>query len=488
MPRLLAGLALLAALLLGLFTTITGASARGGAGSLDLKGRVEAAPGGPVGAWRIGGTPFTTDAATAFLDGVPLVGDCVEVSYDSVGGQNLARGIKRDNDCPASGAATSARGRIEQLPAGLVGAWTIAGAAYAADAGTRFEQAFGAFAVGGCVEVEFTQVGAARQATKIATKRDDDCGQGGEDHEVYAVVEQLPSAGLLGSWTIGGTVYQVTSATVLDDGPFAVGTLVEVHYTRAADGTRVAQRIEGKAGVDDRTAGKARGRIAALPGTAGQIGAWVVGGISYRVSATTRFDVDSAAFAVGACVEVQYQSAAGERAASSISREGDDDCGAAGAGEDATDYGFVTALPASGFLGAWTIGGVSYSVVASTTVGQEHGALAVAAFVAVEYRAQGAERVAQRIETLVPPGAGEHSAIGALRRGVGTAAAGELWYVNGVAYRVTLATLEDLRLAPLTEGQAAVVNATRGADGVWEATRLRTISAVHTTFLPLTQR
>jgi hypothetical protein len=45
-----------------------------------------------------------------------------------------------------------------------------------------------------------------------------------------------------------------------------------------------------------------------------------------------------------------------------------------------------------------------------------------------------------------------------------------------------------LRLAPLTEGQVAVVNATRGADGVWEATRLRTIAAVHTVFLPLTQR
>ena len=489
--RLSIALALLAAALWGLSPAPSGATALASDGSLELKGRVETAPGGATGAWRIGGTPFTTDNATVFRDGVPGVGDCVEVRYDSVGGQNLARAIKRDDSCAPNGTPTEARGRIEQFPSGLSGAWMIAGVAYTADAGTRFEQTFGAFAVGRCVEVAFAQTAATRRATKIETKPDDGCGREDEQHEAYAIVEQLPSGtGLVGNWTIGGAVYQVSATTALDNGPFAVGALVEVHYTRAADGSRSAQRIEGKAGADDRAEGKARGRITALPGTAGQLGLWVVGGTSYRVTTATRLETESAPFAVGACVEVQYQNASGsERVATSIGREGDDDCvGAPGANEDATDYGFVTVLPASGFLGAWTIGGVGYTVVPSTTLAEEHGGLALGSFVAVEYRVQGAERVAQRIETLVPPGAGEHTVAGRLRRSIGTAATTTLWYVDGTAYRITPATLVDVRQAPLVEGQPVLVNATLGADGAWEATRLRTLATLHTVFLPLAQR
>ena len=48
-----------------------------------------------------------------------------------------------------------AKGIIEALPSGLMGAWQIGGSSYTANGQTWFQQKSGAFAVGGCVEVKY---------------------------------------------------------------------------------------------------------------------------------------------------------------------------------------------------------------------------------------------------------------------------------------------------------------------------------------------
>ena len=89
-------------------------------------------------------------------DGPFAVGACVEVEYDPA--TNTAYEIKTDDDCFGGGdddQYSTVYGTVDSFPAGLIGDWTVAGVLYAADATTRFDQEDGAFANGGCVEVNY---------------------------------------------------------------------------------------------------------------------------------------------------------------------------------------------------------------------------------------------------------------------------------------------------------------------------------------------
>lgn len=130
----------------------------------------------------------------------------------------------------------------------------------------------------------------------------------------YGTVEAMPSAGFIGTWTIGGRAVNVTGNTRVEmkHGMPAVGAYVEVKGFVRPDGVVEAEKIEVKKGqwgrmVPTPVAGqwvKFYGQVEALP--AGSLyGLWRVGGYRVQVSQATRLEEDHGPFEVGAWVEVK---------------------------------------------------------------------------------------------------------------------------------------------------------------------------------------
>jgi hypothetical protein len=141
------------------------------------------------------------------------------------------------------------------------------------------------------------------------------------------------------------------------------------------------------------------GVIQSLPGTSDFVGNWVVSGTTVHVTADTEIDQEDGAIVVGVRVEVKGTpesdgSITADRIEVESDDEGDDD------GDDNDDdgdnndddqfgqiefEGFVQALPpTTGFLGDWTVSGLTVHVTADTEIDQEHGAIAVGSAVKVE--------------------------------------------------------------------------------------------------------
>ncbi|MDQ7030421.1 MAG: DUF5666 domain-containing protein [Ardenticatenia bacterium] len=462
------------------------------------RGLIEAFPATLVGTWTIGGVQYEATATTEFDTryGDFAVGVCAEVEYVMSGTTRQALAIKTESadECglPVQGGELETKGLIDAMPAdGLVGEWVIDGESYTATAQTRFEQDHGVFKVGQCVEVKYRLDGTGRVATKIETQRRQACSSSDQVHEAYGVIEALPATGLIGTWTVGGVDYEITTTTTLENGPFTVGLLVEIKFVVNPDGTLIALQVEGKHAVDDddQALAQAYGRIEAFPATL--VGTWTIGGVQYEANAFTAFEQDDGPFAVGACAKVRYFDRNGARVAAKIETQSDDDCQADNGATVSRLYGFVEDMPPQGFVGTWTIGGTLFEVTAATQLEEEHGLLVVGAFVEVKYIQRNGVNMALSIETHVPPEAGEHTRIGYLRQN------GTTWTVNDTTFVITDATILDDSMAPLRDGQAVVINGYQPAGGggfrtaaahatTLVATRVTAIHTIYTTYLPVT--
>ncbi|MCC7370255.1 MAG: hypothetical protein IT306_17660 [Chloroflexi bacterium] len=64
--------------------------------------------------------------------------------------------------------------------------------------------------------------------------------------ELDGVVEAMPATGLIGTWQVSGRTVVVTDATEIDqeEGPLAVGALVEVEGKEQPDGSILARDLE----------------------------------------------------------------------------------------------------------------------------------------------------------------------------------------------------------------------------------------------------
>lgn len=558
----------------------------------EWKGKVEERPTGesPVGLWKIGGRSFSVTAATYFKEfsgPPPPVGACVEVTFLVEGERSLALKVEPEDDCAATGTPPgevhSFRGRVDERPAtGRFGAWVIAGRSFTAveaassSEGTRFEgfgpdllkpakgdcvvgryreqnatrtllivapgycegippppseskpvlEAHGLLSaregtnwtiggviydvssarqrpetgpldVGVCVKVEYTASETTRKALSLTSRPAFRCAPSAQEHEIYGVIKELPADGPVGTWTLeGGIKVVVTRETKLEDGPFAAGRLVKITIVRDGDGTLVAVKVEAKTPRRDEESrrfqerGKAYGKIEGLPTTANLAGEWVVGGATYVVGEQTRLRDRGTPFSGGACVEISFSGVAeGKRLAVKVERVAPDKC-AEGVTEVARAFGFVEALPATGYLGAWTIGGVSYEVLATTGFSFEAGvgAPVKGSFVEVRYSVVDGKKVARKIHTRVPPGLGDETRVERLNSFSPTsilAAEGTLWTIGGVQYIVTDATLVVEGVSNLEVGARVMINAYRGPTGELVATQVATVSEV---YLPLTIR
>ena len=212
-------------------------------------------------------------------------------------------------------------------------------------------------------------------------------GNGGGESEFLGRVQTLPAGGAVaGSWQVNGVTLLVDAATAIDqnNGRIAVGSLVEVHAAKAADGSLHATRIQ-----DEDTRQEDFGQaefvevVTALPNTPGFVGTWTVGGRAVTVTAATVLRTEHGAVAVGATVEVAGTVLSdGSVGATSVKVDGVENEQEV---EDRHFTGVIEALPAGGgTVGTWRVSGLTINVTAATKIEAEGVAPAVGATVRIE--------------------------------------------------------------------------------------------------------
>lgn len=487
-------------------------------------GVVQTMPAGMVGQWTIGGRSVTADENTEFNqeDGRLAAGVCAEVKLND--GQTAADEISYElmSKCTGDDGTSTPQpsrtpdagptptrtpgddddrdvyGLIEQMPdGGRQGAWVIGGVQYSADADTEFEQDYGAFAVGVCVEVEYRD-GSPRRATQIETKQSYKCSggddNGGDDDrphgELYGVLQSFPS-GWVGEWKIGGMTFQATSSTEIEQesGPFEVGKIVKVEFYIDSAGVNQALEIKTRWSSDGDDDGHAYGAINSFP--ADLVGEWIIGGLSYTADSRTEFEQEGRAFAEGVKVRVEYVLAdGGVRRAKEIKTTDDD-----GGVDDSTHFkllGYVKEMPANGFVGAWKVGDVTFQADAGSKFKEDHGIFALGAYVEVEYYDVGDVHKVHEMETQVAPGGGDDTRVGRIERRDGSAAAAavsanQTWVIGGVSYTVNAATKLTDGGGALAVNRTALVNSyVAGSSRI--ATLVEGITLDQHVFLPSAMR
>ncbi|MEI7772004.1 MAG: DUF5666 domain-containing protein [Chloroflexales bacterium] len=483
----------------------------------SFRGPVDSRPVDKVGDWVIGGQAFVVIAGTAFAAGAfgvgqPAVGDCVGLTY-SVSATTSARTVATIFPANCAGERPDiegydAHGFLDAFPSNIppVGTWTISGVNYAATPTTVFEEKYGKFFVPTaptdpkvCVQVHYqldqTDVTKPkRTAMRIETVPSFRCTRSAEAHDLYGKIKQLPGTTRdLGAWLVGDNlVVVVTPETKLEGGPFAMGQLVKVTFGRAGDGSLIAVKIQVKRSPDAekeyRGRGKAYGMIGAPLPDPLPVGTWIIGGTSYSATADLQLKGYTAPATpqAGDCVEVYFQAnAAGARTALKIGKEDPTACTS-----NVRVYGSVTAMPdpASGYVGTWTVAGESYTTNGATVFDEKQAPLAVGAFVEVTYDA--GTKLATKISTIVPPGAGDDNHAGKLVipatpvsiASATLAASPSAISVGGTTYTVNAGTLLN---GALTTGTTVLVNSYTDATGKLVATQ---VSAASSTYLPLIMR
>jgi hypothetical protein len=321
---------------------------------------------------------------------------------------------------------------------------------------------------------------------------------------MYAKIDSFPE-GLIGDWVIGNITIKADANTEFEQerGEFAVDQFVKVEFTILDDGTFLAKEIKTVGQADDDDDDRpghgddddiehhavAFGVINTLPAEGGA-GEWQIGGITYTVTAETELEARHGAFEVGRNVRVKYTSDdAGSRTAWQIKSMPP----AAGGNPEGLLklVGFVEAMPADGFVGEWSIGGVLFVADAGSKFEEEDGLIAVGAFVEVKYRLESGVRRILEMESHVMPGAGDDDHIGEVEQMDDSLAAAEMsgssatsWRIGGRTYVVTDATL----VGSIAAGDTVLVNSYTDAAGAQVATRISDVALDNMIFLPAASR
>lgn len=381
---------------------------------LEWQGTIESRPDGLIGTWVIGGESFETDDNTTFENETALTVDsCAEVTYLVEDDMNRALTIHGseemdtcdDDDNDSDNEDT--HGIVENFPEMLIGEWLIDGESYTTTEETTFSEEHGEFAVGVCVEIEYTEDGDQMIASHISTEEmaecegDDDDDDG--DNDNHGVVESFPET-LVGEWIIDNETYLATEETSFEQthGDFSEGACVEVQASES-NGQMLATYIgtqetsacedgdDGDDGDDDED--DTYGLIESFP--EGLIGEWVIEGTTYTTTESTEFEQEDGDFAIGACVEVSYTTTDQGLVAQEIETKEAYHClGSTGTNEV---YGIIDSFP-DGLIGEWVVSGSSYMADATTEFEQEDSNFAVGVCVSLKYYTQDGTNHAVEIE------------------------------------------------------------------------------------------
>jgi ABC-type xylose transport system substrate-binding protein len=149
--------------------------------------------------------------------------------------------------------------------------------------------------------------------------------------------------------------------------------------------------------------------------------------------------------------------------------------GAAFAGNDGSYKfsGTVESLPATGLVGDWVVSGRTVHVTAATRIEQEHGQVAVGAYVEVQGAQQADNSVnATKIEVKQGSGSGSSTKFSGTIQSLPASGLIGDWVVSGRTVHVTAATRIEQRRAPVRVGAYVEVKGTQQADGSVTATKI----------------
>jgi len=301
---------------------------------------------------------------------------------------------------------------------------------------------------------------------------------GDNETEFIGIIERLPNtAGFSGDWIVSGRTVHVTAATRIEqeDGPVVTGATVKVEGNVRSDNTVDAEEIEVNQGADKEEGVKFKGTIETLPATPGFTGDWRVGGRTVHVSSSTRIETEDGPVAVGAFIEIEgMQRADGSMDATKIEVKSNV---AGGDGRDELK-GTIESLPnTAGFVGNWMVSGRTVRVSAGTFLEQEHGSIALGAFVEVK----GTVRMDGSIDaTKIEVNTGSSSDEGQSAKLKGTiqnlpSAPGLVgdWLISGRVVHVTSSTKLASEHGAFTVGTRVKAKGLQLADGSIVATKIQ---------------
>lgn len=459
-----------------------------GGGYTEFYGIIESFPVGLIGDWVVSGTTVHVTAFTQIEQehGPVTVDACVKVKGLLQGDGSMDASkieTKESSKCGGGGGPhVEFYGTIESLPStpGWIGDWTVSGRTVHVTASTQIEQEHSLVAVGAYIEVKGTQqADGSIDATRIEVKMAEGGGGGGDGSytKFYGTIESLPAPGWIGDWVVGGRTVHVDAATRIEqeDGPVAVGAYVEVKGWSQADGSVNAIKIEVKSSPGGGVGGghtKFYGTVENLP-AAGWVGDWTVSSRTVHVDATTRVEQEHGPVVVGAYVEVKgWIQADGSVNATKIEVKS-----SPGGGGGSTEfYGTVEQLPVGGLVGTWIVSGRTVVVDASTVIDQEHGPVAVGAYVDVQGLLQ-ADGSVKAIKIEVKRGGGGGGGGGYVKfYGVvedlpATGLVGD-WLVSGRTVHVSATTRIEEEHGTVQIGAYVEVKGTQQADGSVDATKI----------------
>jgi hypothetical protein len=221
-----------------------------GDGQLHFKGTIETLPAGTfLGDWSVGGRTVRVTRKTRIETeiGPVVVGAFVEVEGAMRQDGVFAASKIEVKSNPAGGdGRDELKGIIDSLPSsGLVGDWVVSGRTVRVSSSTIINQEHGAVAVGVAVEIHGAlQSDGSIDARRIEVKRlSEDTGRA---VNMKGSVEDLPSPGLIGDWTVSGKVVHVSESTRIKQqhGQVAIGVRVKVKGRRLSDGSINATMIQ----------------------------------------------------------------------------------------------------------------------------------------------------------------------------------------------------------------------------------------------------
>ncbi|NNJ09531.1 hypothetical protein EKD04_004245 [Chloroflexales bacterium ZM16-3] len=295
--------------------------------------------------------------------------------------------------------------------------------------------------------------------------------------EWLGTISSRPS-GTTGDWIIGGRTFSANAATRIKEehGPLSSGTCTEVKYY-ISGAANIATEIDsqepykcGGTGGGDNGGGSgdnghrdSYARVEQFP--AGLTGDWIIGGATYVATSATRFEQKNGTFAIGSCVEIKFGLVSLVNTATEIETAPSYKCDGT-SGNPSTSrsqaYGVLGVFPA-GLIGAWDIGGVSYTATTATRFEREHGPFFSGGCVDVKFQ-PGTPNTALEIKmtnayrcTSTPTRPESLKVYGLVSGEVPAVNQAGVWTIGGVQYTATTATRFELEHRALGVGSCASV-------------------------------
>ena len=304
-------------------------------------------------AWTVGPQTVATNARTMIM----LIGGTAAApgQWADVDAQRQTDGSLLATRIQVRPEAVQLRGIVTAKPTAAdgVGDWIIAGVTVKATADTKIGTRGGAIDVGSWAEAVMTEDGGVLTAVRLLKLDDQD------EVEVTGEIQSFAAD----KWVLSSIALKLDANTMVMGTP-AVGLIAHAAAKLQDDGSLLAQRLVVKWNERQQpTQTRFEGVIEKLP-TAGLRGEWVISGKTVIVPAMARINQEKGLAVVGAKVSVWAIAKDGKLTAIQITVLESPQAG----GRPVIFGGRITALPATGVIGIWTVDNKKVEVTAQTVI------------------------------------------------------------------------------------------------------------------------